>query len=131
MIAVEYLNVHPGFTHATRQFTKLARLILIESLHQDITHRDNTNPRSLKCTPRSVAIVNEKMGHTAVIGDPGAAAFDADAGASERFPHLAECARTVFQFNRKVLQRLFPFRSGMRTEHHVEHGLPRFTAIFR
>ena len=131
VIAVEHLDVDTGFTHAASEFAKLSRLVLLYLLHDDVTDGHNTNSRSLKRSTRYFAILDKEVRDALTIDHPCAAALDAHADSSEGFAHLAERARTVFKFNRKVLQSLFPFRRGMRAKHHIEHRLPRFTTVLR
>lgn len=115
----------------TGEFAKLAGLFLVQALHYHLADGNYADANSLERTSCSFSVIDEKVCNTAIVDDPCTAPFDGDPSASERFAHFAERARTVFQFNRKILQRLPPCNRGMRTKNHVEQRFPRLTAIVR
>src|ERR1051326_3805427 len=102
VIAVLHANVLSRVGHATREEADLARRCLIESLDHDVILLDDANAGAFECAPRCGGGGEEKV-RDAV---PPAAAFDAHAGAAERFAHLRERAGTIVELNAEVFHAL-------------------------
>lgn len=103
VVAVEHLDIYSGLSHPPRELAQLARNRLFEALHNDVTLGKHANPGLLECRARGAAVGKEKVRDPATINDPRPSALDADAGASQRFPHVGQCAGPIIEFNGNVL----------------------------
>jgi hypothetical protein len=103
MIAVKHLDVYSGLCHSTREFTKLPRNVLPQSLRQDVSLYDYANARRFQRHTRSISVHKQKMRDTLRSHDPRASTLDAHSSAGQRLTHLGQCAWTIAQFNRKIL----------------------------
>ena len=99
VIAVNGLDVDACFSHQSSYLSELARFLLIQTLNQHLSFCDHAYARSLQRRAGRCPIVEEKVGNAFAVNDKGAAALDAYARATQRFAHLGERTRPVFQRN--------------------------------
>lgn len=88
VVAVEDFDVDAGVGHAAGELAELAGFGLIEALDEDVVDRENLDARGFERIVRGVAVLKQKVRDAAAVDDPGAAAFDAHAGAAERVAHF-------------------------------------------
>src|ERR1041384_5955724 len=98
VIAVLHANVPAAVVPAGRAESELAGLRLIESLDHAVILFDQANAGIFEGASRGGSVGEEKV-RDAV---PHAAAFDAHAGAAERFTHFRKCAGTIVELNAEI-----------------------------
>jgi len=67
----------------------------MESLHDYVSFSCDLNTCRLQCASRRSSICYEEMCNAAPMHHPSSTSFDTDSGATQRFPHVGQCARPV------------------------------------
>jgi hypothetical protein len=97
VITVEYLNVYARLGHPSSELPELARFRLIKSLDQYFPFFHNSDACCFERPSSGGSILEEKVGHTLMVNNEGASAFDANPSAAEGVAHFGQCTGTIFQ----------------------------------
>src|SRR5690606_28424727 len=90
VIAVQHFDVDPGVGHEPGELSELPGNRLTQPLHDDVADAKYADTGRLQRVPRAFAVGEQEMGRAIVADDPGAAAFDADAGPRQCFAHVCQ-----------------------------------------
>src|SRR5437660_7156005 len=107
VIAVEHFNIDARLRHASRDFSQLSGLLLVEPLHQHITLFNNQDARGFQRPPSSRSILEEKVRRAFPVHHPRTTAFDAHSRSGQRFTHFGQSPGTVLKSNRKIPHKRF------------------------
>ncbi len=97
VIAVEDLDVDAGLGHFSRNFSKLARFSLVQSLYKNLPLFNNPDARGLQRIPRLGSILNEKVGYAVTVDDPCSSPLNAYPSLAKCLSHVGQCARAIFE----------------------------------
>src|SRR6202140_5774997 len=103
MVAVHHLDVDSGLGHAAGDLAELARFRLVEPLHQDLSLREDFDPRPLERLAGGGAIREEEVRHPDPVGDEDSTALDARPCPPQGLPHLGQGPRPVLERDAQVL----------------------------
>src|SRR5262245_6650825 len=103
VVAVEHFDVDARFSHPACEFAKLPRLALIQPLHYYLSHCQNLDSHGFQRVACSLAIGKKEVSYAMTIDHKSAAAFDANARATQRFTHLRERSRSILKCDCDVL----------------------------
>ncbi len=103
VVAVDDLDVDAGLGHSARDLAELTWLGLVQSLHEHLPFFLNANARRFERPASSGPILEEEVSDALAVDDEGASALDAHPGVAQGVAHLGQCARSVFQHDRKIL----------------------------
>ena len=103
MIAVLDLDIDPCLGHPPRNLSKLTRLALTESLHEDVPLFDDADSNRFERPASRARVGEEEMGHTDAVDDEDPSTFDAHSDSAQRLAHLRKRPRAVLQGDGQVL----------------------------
>jgi hypothetical protein len=107
VVAIQHLDVDAGLGHLTGQLAELSGHGLAQAQADDIADLEHPNTGKLKSASGGFAVGKKKVRGTALTYQPGATAFDTDAGSTQGITHLGEGARAIVENHRNVLHARF------------------------
>jgi hypothetical protein len=107
VIAIEDFDIDSSVGHPAGELTELTGLRLVETLDEDLVYRDDFDAGRFERRASSFAVFEEKVRDSAsAVGgmdDPRAAAFDADASASEGVAHVGQRTGMIFEGDGEIV----------------------------
>ena len=113
VVAVHHLDVDSSLSHPPRNLTELARLILLQALHDHLSIGHDAYAGLLERFPRCDSVRKEEVRDTRPVVNENPSAFDADASASKGLAQPRQGAGPVFELNRQISHSVTFFSSSL------------------